>query len=340
MISNRRCSVRWLLGVVVLAAMAAGVAQAANSGWQGQVPPPSYRGEIFPPWQGGANNPALNKGLEFTVPEINDLPDFHGDLHDPKLVIFVGGNYFFAMAPLVHAFEALHPHLRGAIFYETLPPGILEKQMQYGGTITVGNMTWTVKPDIYAAGKLKVASLIKSGMLAGPQVDYVTNDLAIMIPRDNPAKISNLKDLGRPNVRVAMPNPAWEGVARQIKLSLTKAGGPALEKMVYETKVKDGSTVLTHIHHRQTPLYLMQGLVQAGVTWKSEAVFQEQVGHPIGYVPIPADENTTAVYSAAMVKGAAHPQAAQQWLEFLRSATALRIFEHYGFKPVTRAEKP
>jgi ABC-type molybdate transport system substrate-binding protein len=340
MISNRRCSVRWLLGAVLLAAMAAGGAQAANLGWQGQVQPPSYRGEIFPPWQGGANNPALNKGLEFTVPEINDLPDFHGNLHDPKLVIFVGGNYFFAMAPLVHAFEALHPHLRGAIFYETLPPGILEKQMQYGGTITVGNMTWTVKPDIYAAGKLKVAGLIKSGMLAGPQVDYVTNDLVIMIPRDNPAKISSLKDLGRPSVRVAMPNPAWEGVARQIKLSLTKAGGPALEKMVYKTKVKDGSTLLTHIHHRQTPLYLMQGLVQAGVTWKSEAVFQEQVGHPIGYLLIPADENTTAVYSAAMVKGSAHPRAAQQWLEFLRSATALRIFEHYGFKPVTGAEKP
>ena len=340
MIANGRWLVRWLLCATVLAAMAADGAQAANSGWQDQVQPPRYRGEIFPPWQGGANNPALNKGLEFTVPEINDLPDFHGDLHDPKLVIFVGGNYFFAMAPLVHAFEALHPELHGAIYYETLPPGILEKQMQYGGTITVGNMTWTVKPDVYAAGKLKVADLIQNGMLTGPQVNYVTNDLAIMIPKDNPAKISSLKDLGRPRVRVVMPNPAWEGVARQIKLSLSKAGGPALEKMVYETKVKDGSTLLTHIHHRQTPLYLMQGLAQAGVAWKSEAIFQQQLGHPISYVPIPAEENTTAVYAAAMVKGANHPQAAQQWLEFLRSATALKIFEHYGFKPVIGTAKP
>ncbi|HVA55817.1 MAG TPA: substrate-binding domain-containing protein [Gammaproteobacteria bacterium] len=325
---------------MAMAAMACGTAQAAGSGCQGRVQAPQYRGEIFPPWQGGANNPARDKGLEFTVPEINDLPDFHGDFRNSRLVIFVGGNYFFAMAPLVHAFEAMHPDLRGEIYYETLPPGILEKQMQHDGTITVGNMTWTVKPDVYAAGKLKVAALIKNGMLDAPQVDYVTNDLAIMIPKSNPGHVTSLKDLGRPDIRLAMPNPAWEGVAHQIQLSLGKAGGPALEKMVYETKIRDGSTILTHIHHRQTPLFLMQGLVEAGVTWKSEAIFQEQVGHPISYVPIPAAENTTAVYSAAVVKAAAHPKTGRLWLEFLQSPAALKVFEHYGFKPAPVAEKP
>jgi ABC-type molybdate transport system substrate-binding protein len=338
--SNWQKCFRRLSWVMALAVMSVTSTQATDASWQGQVQPPHYRSEIFPPWQGGDNNPALNKGLEFTVPEINDLPDFHGNLHDPKLVIFVGGNYFFAMAPLVHAFEALHPELRGAIYYETLPPGILVKQMQHDGTITIGNMTWTVKPDVYAAGKLKVTELIKNNMLAGPQINYVSNDLAIMIPKGNPAKVKSLKDLGRPGIHIAMPNPAWEGVARQIKLSLVKAGGRGLEKMVYETKVQDGSTVLTHIHHRQTPLFLMLGLVEAGVTWKSEAIFQEQMGHPIAYVPIPAAENTTAVYSAAEVKGAAHPRAAQQWLDFLRSPWALKIFQRYGFKPVTSGANP
>jgi hypothetical protein len=31
---------------------------------------------IFPPWQRGANNDAARRGLEFTVPEIDDTPDF------------------------------------------------------------------------------------------------------------------------------------------------------------------------------------------------------------------------------------------------------------------------
>ncbi len=91
--------------------------------------------------------------------------------------------------------------------------------------------------------------------------------------------------------------------------------------------------MLTHIHHRQTPLFLMQGLAQAGVTWQSEAMFQEQAGHPITHVDIPAADNATAIYAGAMVKGAAHPEAAKLWLDFIKSPKALAIFEHYGFKP-------
>ena len=132
-----------------------------------------------------------------------------------------------------------------------------------------------------------------------------------------------------------MPNPAFEGVARQIEMALTRAGGPALEHTVYVAKVANGQTILTHIHHRQTPLFLMQGLADAGVTWKSEAIFQEQSGHAISHVDIPASENATAVYGAAVVRGAAHPKAARAWITFLRSPAALRIFERYGFKPVT-----
>jgi molybdate transport system substrate-binding protein len=49
-----------------------------------------------------------------------------------------------------------------------------------------------------------------------------------------------------------MPNPEFEGLARQIKIALTKTGGDALAKTVYDTKVKDGTATLTHIHHRQT----------------------------------------------------------------------------------------
>ncbi len=138
-----------------------------------------------------------------------------------------------------------------------------------------------------------------------------------------------------PGVRLVMPNPAFEGIARQIKASLGKAGGEALTRAVYETKVRDGSTILTHIHHRQTPLLLMQGVAAPGVTWQSEALFQEQAGHPIEHIAIPAADNTTAIYGGAEVKGAAHPEAAQAWLGFIRWPAALAIFERYGFKPYT-----
>ena len=315
---------KWLslAGAVLLFATQSALAEEAAS-----------KPNIFPPWQHGENNDAIDRGVEFTVPQIDDLADFHGDLSDPKLVLYVGGNYFFAMAPLVRAFEAARPEYRGRVYWETIPPGLLVEQLKAGGRISSGNMTWTAKADAYFAGLKAVNALIDQGLLTGPAVPYVTNTLTIMVRKGNPKEIKALADLARPDLRLAMPNPQFEGIARQIKASLSKAGGEALTKAVYETKVADGSATLTRIHHRQTPLFLMQDAADAGVTWQSEAIFQEQIGNPIEHVDIPDTENTTAIYAGAEVAGAQHPEAARVWLDFIRSPESLAIFERYGFKP-------
>jgi molybdate transport system substrate-binding protein len=327
--SNSAARFAWSL---IAIAMLLPALSAAGEDVKGRSEAARYQREVFPPWQKGENNDALKRGLEFTVPEVDNLADFHGDITDPKLVLYVGGNYFFAMAPLVKAFEDRHQEYKGKIYWETIPPGLLVKQIQAGGTITTGNMTWTAKADAYFAGLMKVKELVDEGLLVAPAVPYVTNILTIMVPKDNPAHIAGLADLGKPAVRLAMPNPEFEGIARQIETSLRKAGGENLAKTVYEDKVRDGSAVLTQIHHRQTPLFLMQGVAEAGVTWQSEALFQEQAGHPISHVDIPADQNTTAIYAGAQVRGAPHPEAAKQWLEFITSPEAITIFRGYGFK--------
>lgn len=319
---------------LVLCAFALALAAPAFEADAAKVP--LYPPHVYPPWQKGQNNDVAERGVEFTVPEVDNLPDFHGNPVDAKLVLYVGGNYFFALAPLVKLFEEQNPDLKGRIFWETLPPGLLAKQMDSGGTITVGNMTFTVKPDAYLAGLAAVQRLVESGKLEGPAVPYVSNVLAIMVPKGNPAKVAGLTDLARSTLRLAMPNRETEGIADQIVVSLKKAGGDALVDTVYETKAKDGSTYLTAIHHRETPMFLMQGRADAGVTWRSEALFQEQAGHPIEHVDIPAALNTTGVYAGAVVKGAAHQDAAKAWLAFLTSPGALKIFERYGFEAYKR----
>ncbi len=335
----RRIAWPLLIGVGAVAVFLTAPASTQETGWHGAAQVPHYQEQIFPPWSHGDNSDVTDKGLQFTVPEVNSLADFHGDITDPALVLYVAGNYYFAMGPLVHTFEASHPQYRGRIYYETIPPGLLLQQMKAGGRITSGNMTWVAKPDAYLAGLKNVRALIDGGMLTGEPVTYATNNLTIMVAKDNPAHVATLADLGKPLVRLVMPNPAFEGVVRQIKSTLTKAGGEALVKAVYGDKVASGTTILTHVHHRQTPLFLMQGLADAGVTWTSEAIFQEQVGHPIGHVDIPAADNTVAVYAGAVVKGAAHPQAGRAWLDFIHSPEALAIFEKYGFKPYQAAAK-
>lgn len=295
---------------------------------------------LYPPWQAGRNNDVKERGLEFTVPDVDDLADFHGSPQDPKLSLYVGGNYFFAMAGLVERFEHAHPEFAGKIYWETLPPGLLVKQIAAGGTVTSGNMTWTVKPDAYFAGLEAVKRLVDKGTLIGPAVPYVTNRLTIMIPKGNPARIHSLLDLGKPGIRLVMPNPEFEGIARQVEQSLTKAGGTALARAVYSRKVDDHETVLTRIHHRQSPLFLMLGRADAGITWESEALFQEEVGHPISHVRIPPDLNATGVYAGAIANGAPHPDAARLWLAFLRTPAAVEVFEHYGFEPYGATHSP
>jgi ABC-type molybdate transport system substrate-binding protein len=287
---------------------------------------------IYPPWQRGDSSDVSERGLEFTVAPADVLADFHGNLDNPQLVLFASGNYFFALGLMVKAFGDAYPQYRGHVFYETLPPGLLLKQMAAGGTVTSGNMTWTVKPDVYMAELAASNELLQSGRLVAPVVTFATNDLTIMVPAGNPARIGKLADLGRPGLALAMPNPEFEGVARQIRASLVKAGGEALAEVVYGKKVRDGEAVLTRIHHRQTPLFLMQHLVEAGVTWKSEAIFQEEIGNPIGHVDIPPEQNVIAHYSAAMVPDAPHPEAARAWLAFVSSDDAFKILDHYGFK--------
>ena len=294
---------------------------------------------VFPPWQHGQNNDTLERGLEFTVPEVDNLADFHGDPIAPKLILYVGGNYFFAMAPLIAKFEQENPQLKGKIYWETLPPELLARQLQAGGAVTSGNMSWRVKADAFFAGFKKVKSMVDDGALVAPVVSYVTNTLAIMVPAGNPGHVRGLADLAQPGLRLAMPNPEFEGIAKQIEAALRKAGGEPLAEAIYKTKVRNGSAVLTQIHHRQTPLFLMQGRADVGVTWKSEALFQEQIRNPITHVDIPDDQNSTAIYAGAMVKGAEHPEAAQLWLDYIHSEPAVAIFARYGFRAY-RGESP
>lgn len=324
-----------LMTIGVLTAGLIGAATPAAA----QIAPTRDNLGVSPPWQEGRNNDAPARGFQFTVPDADNLADFHGSPQDPALALYVGGNYFFAMAPLVAAFEAKYPEYKGKLYWETVPPGMLVTQIKAGGTVTVGNMTWTVKPDVYLAGFNAVKTHVADGLLQGPAVPYVTNVLEIMVPKGNPAHVTGLADLGRDDIKLAMPNREFEGIARQIQASLAKAGGQALADKVYKAKVADGSTQLTHIHHRQTPLWLMQGKVEAGVTWQSEVRFQEQAGHPIEGVAIPDAQNTTAIYAGAIVKGAPHPKAAQRWLDFIRSPEGLAIFERYGFKAYSGGEK-
>lgn len=302
---------RLLLGAALLAA--APLLPAA--------PPPDY----LPPW-----NPPPANGVPFSVPGIDSVSDLHGDVVDPQLTVFFAGNQFMVVHDLVRAFQEQYPQYR-RIFVETLPPGILAEQIRQGALV-MGNLRIALQPDIYAAGRNRILELQKSQHWFDSMEDYTRNRLALMVYRGNPKHIAGLKDLGRAGVRVSMPNPKWEGIARAIETLYRKAGGEPLVHEIMDVKVKNGETYLTQIHHRQTPLRVLNHESDVGPVWYTEAYFQEHILHnPVSTVEIPAQDNTQVTYTAGLMKDAPHPQAARAFLQFLTGPEAQAIYRHYGF---------
>ena len=281
----------------------------------------------LPPW-----NPPPTGGVSFAVPPFDAIADLHGDIVDPQLTVFFAGNQFMVVHDLVEAFKQRYPQYQ-RIYVETLPPGILTKQIETG-SLVMGNLRIAVKPDIFTNGKGSIADLQKEHGWFADTADYARNPLAIMVAKGNPKHVEGLKDLGRPDVRVSMPNPQWEGIAKQIEVSYRQAGGDALDRTIMDSKVKDGSTYLTRIHHRESPLRVLQGESDAAPVWSTEAYFQQQIMHrPVETITIPADQNVTSTYTAARMKDAPHAQAAKDFLAFMTSTEAQGIYRKYGFQP-------
>lgn len=274
-----------------------------------------------PPW-----NTPPESAVMFTIPGIDNIPDLYGDINDPQLVVFFAGNQFMVIDDLMNAFKAAYPQYE-RVFAETLPPGKLAEQIK-GGSLTIGNMRITIKPDVYTAGKRRIDEM--ADYFDRTEV-YTHNKLAIMVAKGNPLKISGLKDLGRKNLKVAMPNPLWEGIGGRIEEAYVKAGGETLKKTIMEDKVKNGSTFLTHIHHRQSPMRILYEQSEAAPVWYSEVHFQKMLNHPVELVEIPTKENISSTYMAGKLKNAPHPQAAQDFMDFLISPTAKTIYKKYGF---------
>lgn len=267
--------------------------------------------------------------VDFTVPPVDQVLDLHGDPAAAQLVIFMAGNQYMIMPPLLRAFREAHPQVRD-VFYETLPPGIVIRQVR-AGSLRMGNLLVAVKPDVLLTGPRGMRTLHALGKVSAWHA-YASNMLAILVRAGNPLRIRSLYDLGRANVRVVMPNPKWEGVAEQVEGAYAKAGGAPLVHEIMETKVAAGTTVLTRIHHRETPLYLLEGRADAGPVWLSEALYQHRI-HPLDVVRIPPAQNVHAQYDAARVAGAPHAAAAQAFVQFMQSPQARAILESYGFGP-------
>ena len=280
--------------------------------------------QFDPPW-----NPPLPGGVNFTVKGVDNVPDIYGDVNDPQLVIFMGGNQFMVLDDLLAAFRKKYPQYQ-RILVETLPPGLLFEQIKTG-SLVIGNMRISIKPDIYTAGKNKIEE--NKNMFDRTDA-FTATKLALMVQKNNPEKIKGLEDLKKDKIRISMPNKKFEGIGKTIEEAYIKAGGEKLHHEIMVDKVKDNTTFLTQIHHRQSPMRILYNQSDVAPVWETEIFYQKSLGHKVDMVSIPEKYNKLSVSMAGLLKDASHKEAANHFMDFLISQESQSIFKKFGFKDV------
>lgn len=263
------------------------------------------------------------------------------DLHNlaiaesADLVLFMAGNQFMVMDELVQNFQKEYPNIKN-IFYETLPPGLELKQILAGGAF-FGDRVITVAPDIYASvNKKGMLALEEAGRIQpGAYHLYLHNRLTLMLAEGNPAGIKTVTDLARDDVRISQPDPENEDIAFHIINMYRQAGGDPLVRRIMEEKRAEATTILTIVHHRETPLRLEKKTVDAGPVWATETVHARSTGLAFDVVEPgeELDQRHAINYYICRLNDAPHPDNARRFLEFIRSSPAREIYRKHGFLP-------
>jgi ABC-type molybdate transport system substrate-binding protein len=263
------------------------------------------------------------------------------DLHNLEyaesadLVLFVAGNQFMVMEELLSAFQNRYPEVE-KIFYETLPPGLELKQILAGGAYFMDKLI-DVRPDVYASVSEAAMNQLERAGLIGDQdyFLYLHNRIVLMVPEGNPAGISSVQDLARSEVRISQPNPEYEDIAFHIIEMYRQAGGETLVHRIMEEKRAEGTTILTMVHHRETPIRIAKGSVDVGPVWATEIQHARQKKQRVEVVEPGEvlDQRERISYYICKLKGSANPENGARFLKFIKSPAAQSIYEKYGFAP-------
>jgi molybdate transport system substrate-binding protein len=218
----------------------------------------------------------------------------------------------YATASLRAPFEQL------ARRYEQDHPGAKVELHFDGGKALLDQAYAGVAMDVVAIGDSSLMSRFAGGALLADHspAELARNRIAIAVAKDNPKNVKTLRDLVRPDVRVALG-------ARTA--SIGRHGRWALSKQYLEVAPKvEGPTAIALLEQVQA------GAVDAAIVYTTTVRGVDNVT----VVPVPEDENTPVLYSISATRNAAEPRGAAAFRALALSATGQAILKDCGFLPI------
>jgi molybdate transport system substrate-binding protein len=228
----------------------------------------------------------------------------------------------YAAASLTDAFKEIganfqRSHANVTVVFNFAGSQQLEQQLAQGATA-----------DVFASANTSyMDAAIKAGVIAGEtQKTFVRNRLITIVPKDNPAHIQTLQDLGKPGVKIVLADKSVP-VGQYALTFLDKASADPAFGAAYKANVlKNVASYEDNVKSVFSKVQL--GEADAGIVYTSDVSTH---GDEVGSLGIPDALNTIAVYPIAALKVSHNASTAQQFVAYVLSTEGQAVLKKYGF---------
>ena len=171
----------------------------------------------------------------------------------------------------------------------------------------------------FSADEAKMDDLEKVGLIVNDtRRDMLSNSLVIVVPNDSQLTIESPENLLTKVQRIAVADPRAVPAGIYTKEYLSGIG--LWDKL--ESKIVPTESV------RAALAAVESGNVDAGFVYRTDADISKKVKIAFG---VPSEKGPAIRYPVALVKGGKNKSAAEDFLRYLQSDSAGKLFERYGF---------
>jgi molybdate transport system substrate-binding protein len=230
----------------------------------------------------------------------------------------------FAASSLIDAFGEL-----GKTF-EKQNEGVTVRQSFESSSTLLTQIQQGAPADVFAsASEEEMDTAVKDGFVDGTTQVFVKNREVVMVPRDNPANIESLRDVGKPGIKLVLAQKDVPAADYAVEI-LGKANaryGDDFEKDVLSNVVSREADVRASVNR------VVVGDADATFGYASD--YTPDVRDRVTVVPIPPDLNIIATYPIAALKDARDPGLAKKWVDLVTSEEGQRVLEKWNFEPAS-----
>lgn len=217
-----------------------------------------------------------------------------------------------------------------ALSFEAATPGIRIKLNYASSSTLVAQILEGATADVFASANTEQMSNLEDNDLISGEITYfASNQMTIIVPKENPAQIKNIGDLAKPGKALVLAQP---GVPARVYadqfVSLVSADplyGVEFNAGFYANLVSEEANV------RQVVAKIALGEADVGIVYKSD-VTQDIIAN-IQQIPIPDKYNVDAQYPLAVLNSSQESELAHDFIDFVLSTEGQAILGKWGFGP-------